>query len=147
MHVRSITDLDVAGPLRGNMVQLPGFYFISLAYTKRSKTDTKALRDKFAPIRKNFLIALGSDPTKRATLKKAGLTDAEIDDMANGIRPRDCQVHHKLPLDDGGDNSEQNLLLIKNDPYHLAITNYQNVATEGMSPGDTRILQWPMHNG
>ncbi|MGG1688404.1 HNH endonuclease signature motif containing protein [Pseudalkalibacillus sp. NRS-1564] len=28
------------------------------------------------------------------------------------------QVHHKLPLDDGGNNDLSNLILIKNDPNH-----------------------------
>ena len=38
-------------------------------------------------------------------------------------------------------------MLIVNDPYHLAITNYQNAAIEGMSPGETRTMKWPMYNG
>jgi hypothetical protein len=148
IHVQSLEDLDVEVPLRGNNVPLPGFYYIQLSYTKRSDADREALRRKFdSNGRKNFLKHLGNDPTKHAPLKKSGLTDAQIDDLTKGIRPSGYQVHHKLPLDDGGDNSFNNLLLIKNEPYHKVITNVQNAATPGMAAGNTRIVQWPMCDG
>jgi hypothetical protein len=47
IHIQKISDLAVEGPLRGDPVLLPGFHNIRLNYTKRSKTDLKALRDKF----------------------------------------------------------------------------------------------------
>jgi hypothetical protein len=34
-------------------------------------------------------------------------------------------MHHLLPLDDGGTNATSNLVLIKNDPDHMLITQYQ----------------------
>jgi hypothetical protein len=49
-----------------------------------------------------------------------------------------------LPLDDGGTNATSNLVLIKNDPDHMLITRYQIEQTEGMSPGQTRKLAWPI---
>ena len=67
--------------------------------------------------------------------------------MAKGGVPKLYRVQHKLPLDDGGDNSISNLLLIEDDPWHLAITNLQNVNTVGLQPGQTITLKWPLYNG
>jgi hypothetical protein len=113
IHVQSLADLNVEGPLRGNQVTLPGFHTIQLSYTKRSKADLKSLRDKFdSSGRKDFLKKIGSDSVMVQQLKKAGLTDKEIERIADGKVPNtDWQVHHKLPLDDGGDNSFDNLVL------------------------------------
>jgi hypothetical protein len=35
------------------------------------------------------------------------------------------------------------LMLIKNDPDHRLITNYQKEQTQGMSAGETRKMEWP----
>jgi hypothetical protein len=81
-------------------------------------------------------------------LEQAGFDEKQIERIASGKVPsRAWQVHHKLPLDDGGDNSFSNLMLIKNDPYHQAITNLQNGAITGMQAGDTLQIQWPLYNG
>ncbi len=61
--------------------------------------------------------------------------------------PKDYQVHHKLPLDDGGTNDFSNLVLIKNDPYHKVITNYQNSVTRNLSIGESINVDWPIPNG
>ena len=50
-------------------------------------------------------------------------------------------------MDDGGDNSFDNLMLIKNEPYHLVVTNVQNTLTGDLQAGQTRTIQWPMYNG
>ncbi|HEX8657984.1 MAG TPA: type VI secretion system tube protein TssD [Hymenobacter sp.] len=146
IHIQKLSDLAVDGPLRGNPVPLPGFHNIQLNYTKRSTADLKALRDKFdTSARKEFLKKLSNDPQAVQKLKNAGLSSGELQRVAAGKVPNlEWQVHHKLPLDDGGDNSFDNLLLIKNDPYHKAITNLQNAATRGMQPGETRVLLWPV---
>lgn len=94
--------------------------------------------------RSNFLKELAKDPKK---LKKAGFSDTDILKMRNGRVPSGCQVHHKFPLDDSGTNDYKNLILIKNDPYHKIITNYQKSATSGMKVGDTRTLDWPVPQG
>jgi hypothetical protein len=64
--------------------------------------------------------------------------------MAKGRIPWGYQVHHVLPLGDGGTNATSNLVLIKNDPDHMLITQYQIKQTEEMSAGQTRQLEWPM---
>ncbi|WP_255259597.1 HNH endonuclease [Lentibacillus sp. CBA3610] len=64
--------------------------------------------------------------------------------MKDGLNPKGWQVHHNLPLDDGGTNDFSNLVLIKNDPYHKAITNEQNSLTRNLSPGETKKINWPI---
>lgn len=147
VHVQKLSDLDVKGPLKGNDVPLPGFYNISLNYAKRTKAATDALRAKFVPIRAQFVKDLAADPSKLVRLKQAGLTDDDLKILADGKLPDGWQVHHKTPLDDGGDNKVSNLMLIQNDPYHKAITNYQKAAIYKMKPGDTRPMQWPTYPG
>ena len=81
-------------------------------------------------------------------LKTAGLTDTEILKMKNGYVPTGYQVHHKIPLDGGGTNSLDNLVLIKNDPYHKVITNIQNSVTSGVKSGQTiKTDNWPTPDG
>ncbi|HEX8349475.1 MAG TPA: hypothetical protein VF598_05925 [Hymenobacter sp.] len=38
-------------------------------------------------------------------------------------------------------------MLIKNEPYHLVVTNVQNTLTGDLQAGQTRTIQWPMYNG
>ena len=147
IHVQRLADLSAAGPLRGNEQSLPGFYLTDLAYTKRPQADVAKLRSQFASVRKQFVKDLVADPAKAAHLKKIGMTDTDLALMAKGGVPKLYRVHHKLPLDDGGDNSVSNLMLIEDDPWHLAITNLQNVNTVGLQPGQTVNLKWPMYNG
>nr|MBP3282926.1 hypothetical protein [Treponema sp.] len=67
--------------------------------------------------------------------------------MKEGLVPEGWQVHHKLPLDDSGDNSFDNLVLIKNEPYHKVITNYQNSVTRGLKEGDCKTVKFPIVEG
>ena len=67
--------------------------------------------------------------------------------MKEGLVPECWQVHHKLPLDDSGDNSFDNLVLIKNEPYHKVITNYQNSVTRGLKEGDCKTVKFPIVEG
>jgi hypothetical protein len=158
---------DFTGKLRGQDVTLPGVKTEPLTYTKRAEADLADLRKKFgnttrydaateganprpvADNRSNFLKGLGADPTKLAQLKDAGISDQGIKLMQDGKLPsRAWQVHHKLPLDDGGTNSPDNLVLIKNDPFHQVITNEQNALTRGLNAGETKqIDNWPVPDG
>jgi hypothetical protein len=63
------------------------------------------------------------------------------------LSPDGYQVHHKLPLDDGGTNDFDNLVLIKNDPYHKALTNAQKALTRDMKPGQTIEVDFPAPEG
>ncbi|MBU5245189.1 HNH endonuclease [Bacillus halotolerans] len=139
---------DFIGTLKGEQVLLKGVKVKEISYTKRSPEETAKLRRKFnSSIKKQFLKGLSNDPNKVKKLKKAGLTDKDIVRMKDGLNPKGYQVHHKLPLDDGGTNDMDNLILIKNDPYHKAITNEQNSLTKGLTPGETKKINWPIPNG
>ncbi|MEK4224827.1 T7SS effector LXG polymorphic toxin [Bacillus sp. FSL R7-0718] len=139
---------DFVGTLKGEQVLLKGVKVKEISYTKRSPEETAKLRRKFnSSIKKQFLKGLSNDPNKVKKLKKAGLTDKDIARMKDGLNPKGYQVHHKLPLDDGGTNDMDNLILIKNDPYHKAITNEQNSLTKGLVPGETKKINWPIPNG
>ena len=158
---------DFTGRLRGENVTLPGVKTRPLAYTKRAEADLTALRSKFdssaryekitqgmdprpvAENRSNFLKGLANDAGKTEQLKTAGISDKGIELMKQGKLPSKAwQVHHKLPLDDGGTNAPDNLVLIKNDPFHQVITNEQNALITNLSSGETlNIPNWPVPDG
>ncbi|MGG0650612.1 HNH endonuclease [Bacillus mycoides] len=95
-------------------------------------------------MRKDFLNALVNDPVKLTELKEAGITAADIERMKKGNNPKGWQVHHNLPLDDGGTNAFKNLTLIQNHPYHKAITNTQRTLTRHLQDGDSADISWPI---
>ncbi len=64
-----------------------------------------------------------------------------------GRPPDGWNVHHKIPLDDGGTNQLSNLMLIKNEPYHKALTVYQNSVAKGLKPNDIMNINWPIFDG
>jgi hypothetical protein len=58
--------------------------------------------------------------------------------------PNGYQVHHKLPIDDGGTIDFSNLILIINDPYHRILTKTQKTLTKGMKVGESIKYKWPI---
>ncbi|WP_307894441.1 T7SS effector LXG polymorphic toxin [Bacillus swezeyi] len=139
---------DFVGLLKGEKVHLKNVKLKEISYTKRDPAETKKLRNTFnSSVKKQFLKGLVNDPQKLKQLKNAGLSDSDIARMKDGLNPKGWQVHHKLPLDDGGTNSMDNLILMRNDPYHKAITNEQNALTRGLAPGQTKKIDWPIPNG
>ncbi len=136
---------DFAGILRGKKVLLPGVKVKEISYTKRNPEETEKLHNAFdSTERKKFLRNLTEDTEN---LKKAGLSDSDIARMKDGFNPKGWQVHHKLHLDDGGTNAMDNLVLIKNEPYHKTITNFQNTFAKQLNAGETKIVKWPMPEG
>ncbi|WP_225768823.1 PAAR-like domain-containing protein [Inquilinus sp. Marseille-Q2685] len=141
-------NVRISAPLRGKEIELVNMKKQKINYKKRSPEDTKKLRDEFnTSERRSFLQNIGSDPDKIETLRQAGLSDSDIQKIASGRVPDGYQVHHKLPLDDGGTNSFENLVLIKNDPFHKALTNLQNGLTRNLAPGDSITVNWPTPDG
>ncbi|MBS0981526.1 MULTISPECIES: HNH endonuclease signature motif containing protein [Acetobacter] len=63
--------------------------------------------------------------------------------MKNGLNPERYDLHHIEPLDDGGTNNSSNLILMRKNPEHKLLTNYQNLTTKGMIHGDSRLIEWP----
>ncbi len=128
---------------------LTGTRNVPIKYTKRAADDASALRRAFGGrggARDQFL-EWASDPKHLpdAKLRQAGFSPNEIADFRDmGIVPSRYQVHHKLPLDDSGTNEFQNLVIVRNDPDHSALTQIQRDLTRGMKPGDSRNLDFPM---
>lgn len=140
--------LDFVGKLKGEEVKLPNVKTEKVTFNKRNPNDTAQLRKDFNKIRKDLMKSMADNPEKIKELKKAGISDNDIEDMMEyGLVPDGWQVHHKIPLDQGGTNNVENLVLIKNHPYHKVITNEQNSLTKGMKPGDSKIVDFPIPKG
>jgi hypothetical protein len=136
------------GRLKGKEIILKDILEKEVIYTKRNREEFKQLRNKFnSSERKNFLQDLASDEKKIKQLLDAGLTELDIKNSKRGLVPDGYQVHHKLPLDDGGTNDFSNLILIKNDPYHKVLTNSQKTTTTGMKVGESAQIKWPVPDG
>lgn len=136
------------GTLRGAPVDLPGVKTVRYTYVKRGEEALDALRKEFnSTKRKEFVQWLGADPKRVQALKDAGLTDAQIQLLKDGKVPQGWQVHHKLPLDDNGTNDLSNLVLIKNEPYHKAITNAQRELTGDLAAGGSKTVDFPVPDG
>ncbi|WLR42628.1 HNH endonuclease signature motif containing protein [Bacillus carboniphilus] len=145
---KSETGPEHIGKLKGENILLKGIREKDITYTKRPREEFKQLRNKFnSSVRKNFLLDLTKSDKKIKILLNAGLSKTDINDMKNGFVPEGYQVHHKLPLDDGGTNDFSNLILIKNDPYHKVLTNSQRTLTRGIKVGDSIIIKWPIPKG
>ena len=111
-------------------------------YVKRDRSVLKELRNDFnKSVRKDFLKSISSDIKN---LKSHGLSETDIQKLKDGLVPKGYQVHHELPLDDSGTNDFSNLVLIKNDPYHKVITNYQNSIARTMKIGESKEALWPI---
>ena len=146
-----VSDLDEVGDdtftwtLRGEKVTLNGVKVKPVEYVKRSQEELLLLRKEFnSTVRRDFLQQLSLDKER---LIKLGFTDSDILKLADGKVPSGYQVHHKLPLDDSGTNDFGNLVLIKNEPYHKVITNYQNSVARGLNVGQSKLVDWPIVKG
>jgi hypothetical protein len=122
-------------------------------YTKKDRDQYNQQRKAFDNISQNGIKAkflkeevapLGDD-----FLKSKGLSDVDIARINNGRIPKDYNIHHKYPLDDGGGNTTDNLILIKHDSVsdHQNFTDYQNSITSGLKPGETKVIDWPVPTG
>lgn len=145
---RAADDGVYRGTVRGAPVELRGVDSVSVNYVKRDRTEYQALRRDFdSGVRGDFLRDLAADPAKVEGLRRAGLDQTAIDRIASGRVPQGFQVHHKLPLDDGGTNSFDNLVLIRNDPHHIALTNAQRTLVGDLTPGQARQVDFPIPRG
>ena len=64
--------------------------------------------------------------------------------MERVMVPQKDEVHHILPLDDGGNNEFGNLILIRSRSEHDALTAYQNAFTRRMAAGDEVEIDYPV---
>lgn len=134
--------------VRGQQVVLENIDIVSVNYVKRDRATYNALRQEFnSGVRADFLQSLTTNPDNLAALRRAGFDDAAIERIASGRVPQGWQVHHKLPLDDGGTNAFDNLVLIRNDPQHIALTNAQRELVGDLEVGQSRQIDFPVPPG
>ncbi|WP_430858263.1 polymorphic toxin-type HINT domain-containing protein [Clostridium paraputrificum] len=137
-----VSEADFTGKLRGENITLKDVKTKEISYVKRDTAELNKLRNYFNTTgRKNFLEDLSKNVEY---LKESGFTEKDILKMQNGRVPDGWQVHNKLPLDDSGTNSFDNLVSIKNEPYHKAITNYQNSFAKQLTVGEIKSVNWPI---
>ena len=136
---------EFTGKYKGNPVTLKDVEVREINYTRRSRESLDELRKKFdSSVRKNYLKSIGSDPEKVKVMKAAGLSDAQIAKIAQGAVPKGYNVHHKIPIDDGGTNDFSNLVLIRNNSEHYTITNAQRDLTSEIPYGETAKIEFPV---
>ena len=125
----------------GLTFEIPNISIKEIEYAKRAREEYQKLRREFdLTVRKEFLKDISKDNDK---LRELGISESDIQKLADGLVTKGYQVHHQLPLDDSGTNSFENLVLIKNDPYHKVVTNYQRHIVKGMEVGDSKLVDWP----
>ncbi|HEY2451388.1 MAG TPA: HNH endonuclease [Scandinavium sp.] len=114
-----------------------------LNYLRRDRGEYNALRGQFNnAVRSNFLKSLSDHPDALSTFDSNDLLR-----LANGNVPPGWQVHHKIPLDDGGTNALDNLILIQNSPYHSALSKTQAIITKDLPYNASTNVLWPSPNG
>lgn len=126
------------GKIRGESKFLHNLEVKEINYVKRESAEAALMRKEFNNVvRKSFLHQMASSSEAAAVFNSS-----DILKMRQGAVPDGWNVHHKLPLDDSGDNSFDNLALIENEPFHKVLTGMQRQATKGMVPGESRIIPW-----
>lgn len=130
-------------PFVAGLTLMKGFVF-----TKKDEATSDAERRKFkSSICGNWLKGLVKDDAQKAKLLAAGLTETDLKRMEQGLRPVGYEVHHKLPLDDSGTNDTSNFVIVKNDPYHMAITALHNSQCRDIGVGTSVTVDWPVPDG
>lgn len=131
------------GKTKNSKVFLQDVKVEEINYLRRPRNEYLLLRKEFDnSIRKKFMKSLSVEPDIDNYFNTS-----QIELMKHGGVPDSWQVHHKLPLDDGGDNSFGNLILIQTKPYHNALTGVQKSVTKDLTPGQSIDTLWPMPNG
>jgi hypothetical protein len=115
---------------------------VDFRYQRRDKAERNALRTAFdMEIRQSFLKSLAH--RYKQDLQDSGFTSQNIRSLARGYVPRGYQVHHILPLDDGGTNDFSNLVLIRAHPEHEAVHQYLDPQIQDLEVGDSRSIKLP----
>jgi hypothetical protein len=145
-YSRPPVDQTFTGRLYGEDSEIPNCRTEEINYTKRDPAEAARLRSEFNnSVRDQFLHELNS--LDDASLRNAGLSDEGIASIRGGEVPEGYSVHHILPLDDGGTNDLDNLILIQNKPYHFTINNHQRTYTRGLGIGESETVPWPFPYG
>ncbi len=125
------------------ILKFPGWEFRRITFRKRLAEERRQLRREFeSDVRKRFLQWLAEE--RRAEILSAGLVSFDLDLMERGLVPPTHNVHHIIPLDDGGDNAFENLILLRSEKEHRAMTAFQNRLTRGLREGQSIEVDYPM---
>ena len=112
-------------------------------YLRRDRDEYNLLRSHFNnSVRPKFLKSLSDHPDALSTFDSDNLLR-----LSNGNTPSGWQVHHKVPLDDGGTNNLDNLILIQNSPYHSALSKAQATITKDLPYNASKEVLWPSPKG
>ncbi|EBW8988149.1 TPA: HNH endonuclease signature motif containing protein [Enterobacter cloacae] len=131
------------GKLRGEPRIVNGITITDINYIKRNSAEAALLRKEFdSTVRRTFIKEIANTPDAVNIFSSSQLLR-----MKNGKSPEGWDVHHKLPLDDSGTNSFNNLVLIEKEPYHKIFTNMQRSAAKNLVPGESRITPWAIPTG
>lgn len=122
---------------------LPDVPVVEMSYRRRAKEEHEALRNAFHhEDRKAFLSYLLTE--KSADMRAKGFTERNFESLRRGKVPHGYNVHHIKPLDDGGDNRFDNLVLLPARPQHEAIHRYLDPQLKGLERGEARQVRLPM---
>jgi hypothetical protein len=126
---------------------LHGFRYQLIEYQKKDRAVYKSERSTFSSKTRIQWLKNIAD-THYGELQQAGLSDREIFMMKNkGGVPYGYQVHHRIPLDDGGTNDFDNLILIRDNVEHRSIHGYYNpgeLQIKLMIEGETKQVALPV---
>jgi hypothetical protein len=122
---------------------LPDVPLVAIDYQRRGLAEKAALRESFQMgERQAFLAHLVRE--RAADLRAKGFTERNIDSLRRGKAPHGYNVHHIRPLDDGGDNRFENLVLLRAHPEHEAIHRHLDPQLRGLEVGQTRRVNLPL---
>lgn len=124
-------------------VELRGFTMVSFDYTKKADREQYKLEreQEFRTIKAFYCKKIARENYQE--LIDAGLAPSQIERLAMGKPPEGYEVHHRIPLDDGGDNKLSNLILMRNDVEHRAVHGYFNpgeLAIKSLGDGQTSTI-------
>jgi hypothetical protein len=122
---------------------LPDVPVVEMVYRRRGKAERAALREAFdTEERQAFLRHLLTERSEE--LRAKGFTERNFESLRRGKVPHGYNVHHIKPLDDGGDNRFDNLVLMRAHPEHEAIHRYLDPQLKGLEAGQSRTVALPL---
>jgi hypothetical protein len=125
------------------ILQYEGWIFRRIRFRKRAAVERQRLRHEFnSRVRSDYLRLLAIE--RLSELLNAGLSQKDVELMQRGVVPQRYEVHHIIPLDDGGDNALDNLILIRSSCEHSALTAYQNAFTRGLEQDAEVEIDYPV---
>ena len=123
-------------------VALPDVPLVEISYHRRHPAEKAALRESFQlGDRQAFLRHLLVN--HEDDLRARGFTQRNLESLSRGKVPHGYNVHHIRPLDDGGDNRFENLVLLRAHPEHEAIHRYLDPQLRDLPVGQSRQVSLP----